>query len=165
VDIVLRALVIYLIVLLLFRLSGKRTLAQVTTMDLVLLLIISEATQQALLGDDYSITTAALAILTLVFLDRMFDLLKFRFTGFSRLAEGTPLVLVEHGTPMQERLRKEHISTDDILAAARKSQGLLRMDQIEYAVLESSGGISIIAAQGEQEREKNRESDRSTASE
>jgi uncharacterized membrane protein YcaP (DUF421 family) len=155
VDIVLRALVIYLIVLLLFRLTGKRTLAQVTTMDLVLLLIISEATQQALLGDDYSITTAALAILTLVFLDRMFDMLKFRFTGFSRLAEGAPLVLVEHGKPMQDQLHKEHISTDDILAAARKKQGLLRMDQIEYAVLESSGGISIIHTQSQQEREKN----------
>jgi uncharacterized membrane protein YcaP (DUF421 family) len=155
VDTVLRALVIYLIVLVLFRITGKRTLAQVTTMDLVLLLIISEATQQALLGDDYSISTAALAILTLVFLDRMADTLKFRFTGFSRLAEGTPLVIVEHGKPMQDRLHKEHISTDDILAAARKKQGLLRMDQIEYAVLESSGGISIIPAQGNQEREKN----------
>jgi uncharacterized membrane protein YcaP (DUF421 family) len=155
VDIVLRALVIYLIILVLFRLTGKRTLAQVTTLDLVLLLIISEATQQALIGDDYSITTAALAILTLVFLDRMADMLKFRFTGFSRVAEGIPLVIVEHGKPMQDRLHKEHISTDDILAAARKKQGLLRMDQIEYAVLESSGGISIIPAQGNQKREKN----------
>lgn len=160
-DIVLRALVIYLIVLVLFRITGKRTLTQVTTMDLVLLLIISEATQQALLGDDYSITTAALAILTLVFLDRVADGLKFRFTAFSRLAEGTPLVLVEHGEPMEERLRKEHISPDDILAAARKKQGLLRMDQIEYAVLESSGGISIIPVQNKQERDKNREASES----
>lgn len=164
-DIILRALVIYLILMVLFRLSGKRTLSQVTTFDLVLLLIISEATQQALLGDDFSITTAALAVLTLVSLDRVADLLKSRSTAFSRLAEGAPLVLVEHGRPLQERLRKEHISTDDILASARKSQGLLRMDQIEYAVLESSGGISIIPVQSESEREKNREASRRIARE
>ncbi|SFB19505.1 Protein of unknown function [Amycolatopsis marina] len=159
-DIILRALVIYLVVLLLFRITGKRTLSQVTTFDLVLLLIISEVTQQALLGDDFSITTAALAILTLVVLDRVADMLKSRSTTFSRLAEGAPLVLVEHGEPLQERLRKEHISTDDILASARKSQGLLRMDQIEYAVLESSGGISIIPVKSESEREKDREASR-----
>lgn len=163
-DIVLRALVIYLIILVLFRITGKRTLAQVTTFDLVLLLIISEATQQALLGDDFSVTTAALAILTLVFLDRMADLLKFRFTAFSRLAEGVPLVLVEHGRPLEDRLRKEHISTEDVLTAARKNQGLLRMDQIEYAVLESSGGISIIPAQSKGEREENHEASRRAGS-
>lgn len=163
-DIVLRALVIYLIILVLFRITGKRTLAQVTTFDLVLLLIISEATQQALLGDDFSVTTAAVAILTLVFLDRMADLLKFRFTAFSRFAEGVPLVLVEHGRPLADRLRKEHISTEDVLTAARKNQGLLRMDQIEYAVLESSGGISIIPAQSEGEREKNQEASRRAGS-
>ena len=67
---------------------GKRTMAQVTTVDLVLLLVISEATQRAMLGDDYSITTSALAIITLMFVDRMADLLKFKSTKFSRLIEG-----------------------------------------------------------------------------
>lgn len=150
-DIVLRSLVVYLIVLVLFRLTGKRTLAQVTTMDLVLVLIISEATQQALLGDDFSITTAALAITTLIFLDRMADIWKFRSTTFSRISEGVPIVLVEHGKPLREHLRKEHISESDILAAARQKQGLLRMEQIAYAVLESSGGISIVPTQDAQQ--------------
>lgn len=147
-DIVVRALAIYLVVVVLFRVTGKRTMAQVTTVDLVLLLIISEATQQALLGDDFSITTAALAIITLVFLDRVADLLKFRSRKISRLIEGAPVVLVEHGKPVQRRLRKEHISVDDVLAVARNQQGLLRLDQIEYAILESSGGISIIPTSG-----------------
>ncbi len=143
-DIVVRALAIYLVIVVLFRVTGKRTMAQVTTVDLVLLLIISEATQQALLGDDFSITTAALAIITLVFLDRVADLLKFKSRKINRLIEGAPVVLVEHGRPVRHRLRKEHISVDDILAVARNQQGLLRLDQIEYAILESSGGISII---------------------
>ncbi|EHR61573.1 DUF421 domain-containing protein [Saccharomonospora cyanea] len=143
-DIVVRALAIYLVIVVLFRVTGKRTMAQVTTVDLVLLLVISEATQQALLGDDFSITTAALAIITLVFLDRVADLLKFKSRKVNRLIEGAPVVLVEHGRPVQHHLRKEHISVDDILAVARNQQGLLRLDQIEYAILESSGGISII---------------------
>ncbi|MER7011904.1 YetF domain-containing protein [Saccharopolyspora sp. NPDC000359] len=153
-DSVLRAAVVYLVVLVLFRITGKRTLAQVTTMDLVLLLIISEATQQALLGDDYSVTNAAVVITTLVLLDRAFDVLKFRYKTVSRLTEGLPLVLVEHGEPLHDRLRKEQISTDDILASARKDQGLLRMEQIDFAVLERSGGISIIPAREPDQRER-----------
>lgn len=145
-DSVLRAVVIYLIVLTLFRITGKRTLSQATTFDLVLLLIISEATQQALLGDDYSLTNAALVITTLVSVDRLADWLKWRFTSVSRVTEGTPMILVEHGRPLEERLRKEHISVEDVLAAARTSQGLLRLEDIDYAVLERSGGISIIPA-------------------
>lgn len=145
-DIVVRALVIYLVIVVLFRITGKRTMAQVTTVDLVLLLIISEATQQALLGDDYSITTAVLAIVTLVVLDRAADLVKFKSKKFSRLVEGSPVVLVERGRPLEHRLRKEHISVEDVLAVARSRQGLLRLDQIDYAILESSGGISIIPA-------------------
>lgn len=145
-DSVLRAVVIYLVVLVLFRITGKRTLSQATTIDLVLLLIISEATQQALLGDDYSITNSALVITTLVFTDRLADRLKFRSKTMSRITEGTPLVLIEHGQVLDERLEREHISIEDILSAARKNQGLLRVEDIEYAVLERSGGISIIPA-------------------
>jgi uncharacterized membrane protein YcaP (DUF421 family) len=69
VDVLLRTSVIYLFLLLVFRSTGKRTLAQVMTFDLVLLLVISEATQQAILGDDYSVITAVLAITTLVAID------------------------------------------------------------------------------------------------
>lgn len=145
-DTVLRALVIYVLIVVLMRLSGKRTMSQLTAVDFVLLLIISEATQQALLGDDFSLTTGALVITTLVFLDRFFDALKFRFKGVSRVIEGTPLVVVEHGKPLSHRLRKEHIDVDDVLAAARANHGLLRMEQIEYAILETSGGISVIPA-------------------
>lgn len=145
-DSVIRAIVIYLVILVLFRLTGKRTLAQLTTIDLVLLLIISEATQQALVGDDYSITTAVLVITTLVLVDRAADWLKFRFKAADRIAEGTPLVLVEHGEPLHDRLRKEHVTIDEVLTVARKSQGLLRLADIDYAVLEKSGGISIIPA-------------------
>lgn len=145
-DTVLRAVVIYLLIVVLLRLSGKRTMSELTTVDLVLLLIVSEATQQALLGDDFSLTTAALVITTLVLLDRCADIVKFRSNLFSRLMDGTPLVLVQHGKPIESRLKKEHIDIDDVLSAARMKQGLLTLEQIDFAILESSGGISIIPA-------------------
>ena len=143
-DAVLRALVIYAFIVVVMRLSGKRTMSQLTAVDFVLLLIISEATQQALLGDDFSLTTSALVITALVFIDRFVDFMKFRFKGVSKVVEGTPLVVVEHGKPLTHRLRKEHIDVDDVLAAARANHGLHRIDQIDYAILETSGGISVI---------------------
>lgn len=143
-DAVLRALVIYLVLLVLFRLSGKRALSDVTTFDFVILLIVGEATQQALLGEDFSITQAALVIGTLLALDRLSDYLSWRSGRFERLTESLPVVLVENGRVLEEVLRRTHLSESDVLTAARMRQGLERMDQVKFAVLETSGGISIV---------------------
>ena len=146
-DSVLRAAAVYLFLLVLFRIAGKRTLSDVTTFDVVLLLIISEATQQALLGEDFSITNAFLIILTLVGIDIALSLWVQRRPWLSKWMEGMPLVIVEHGQPLHERMKRVRVSEDEILTAARERRGLARMDQIEYAVLERSGGISIIPRQ------------------
>ncbi|MGW4589718.1 DUF421 domain-containing protein [Amycolatopsis thermoflava] len=143
---VIAAAAVYLGILVMLRLTGKRTLAQLSTMDLILLLIISEATQQAMLGDDFSITTALLAITTLILLDRTADYLRWRFRPVDVVLEGTPLVLVDHGEPIDRNLAAEHISLDDVLAAAREKQGSHRLEQIRYAILETSGSISVIPA-------------------
>ncbi len=140
----LRTVVIYLFLLVLLRLSGKRALSELSTFDFVLLLIISEATQNALLGDDYSVTTGMVVILTLILLDLGLSALKKRFKKVERISEGGPLVLVDHGKVLEERMQKSMVSRDEILHAARQNQGLERMEQVKYAVLESSGGISII---------------------
>lgn len=143
-DAVLRAVAIYVVLLVIFRLTGKRSMAQVTTFDFIILLIVGEATQQALLGEDFSITQAALVIATLVLLERLFDYASWRLPRFKRVAEGLPVIVVENGRPLKEAMTKEQITTDDVLSAARESQGLERMDQIKWAVLEASGGISIV---------------------
>jgi uncharacterized membrane protein YcaP (DUF421 family) len=143
-DSVLRAAGVYLFLLVLFRIAGKRTLSDVTTFDFVLLLIISEATQQALLGEDFSVTNAYLVVLTLVGIDIAFSLWIQRWPWLSKWVEGLPVVIVEHGQPLRERMKRLRVSEDEILTAARERQGLARMDQIQYAVLERSGGISII---------------------
>lgn len=143
-DAVLRALAIYLVLLVVFRVAGKRSLAQITTFDFVLLLMISEATQQVLLGNDFSLTNAVLVIVTLIGIDIGLSWLQQRFTFLGPWLDDVPLVLVEEGRILQPRMQKTRVSESDILQAAREKQGIERMDQIKYAVLERGGGISII---------------------
>jgi len=145
-ETVLHGVAIYVFLVLVFRLIGKRSLGDVTTFDFVLLLIIGESTQQALLGEDYSLTNAALMIVTLVGLDVGLSLVKQRFPRLERWLEDLPLVLVENGKPLRERLDKVRVGEDDILESARRLQGLERMEQIKYAVLERNGDITIIPA-------------------
>lgn len=143
-EIILRAFTIYLFLLVLFRITGKRTLSQLSTFDFVLLLIISEATQNALIGEDYSVVTGVTVILTLVLIDLGLSFLKRRYGILDKIAEGVPLLIVDRGVMLEDRMKKERISQDDVLQAARAAHGLERMEQIKYAVLEPSGGISII---------------------
>lgn len=143
-DAVLRASAIYLILLLLFRLTGKRALSQVTTFDLVILLIISEATQQALLGEDFSVIQSALVIATLLLLDRSSDYFSFRFNRFRRVTESVPVVLVANGRPRDDVLARVHLDIHDVMTAGREIHGLERLDQIKWAVLETSGNISVV---------------------
>jgi uncharacterized membrane protein YcaP (DUF421 family) len=126
------------------RIAGKRSLAEITTFDLVLLLIIGEATQQALVGQDYSITNAFIVIATLVVLERFFSVVGARFPAIDRVLESVPVVVAADGKIIESRARRENITEEEVLEAARHHHGLERMDQIKYAVLERSGGISII---------------------
>jgi uncharacterized membrane protein YcaP (DUF421 family) len=143
-DTVIHAAGIYLALMILLRMSGRRTLAQATTFDLILLLVISEATQQALLGDDFSLTTALLVIVTLIGLDIAFSFLKIYVPSVNHLLEGQPMIIVEHGRPLRQRMRTARVDEHDVLEAARKLRGLEAMSQIKYAILEVSGGITVI---------------------
>ncbi|SEM17510.1 Protein of unknown function [Bosea lupini] len=143
-ETVLRGFAIYVVLLVIVRLSGRRTLAQMTPFDLVLLLIIAETTQQALLGDDFSITNALVLIVTLFGIDIALSYLKKGYSGLSLLIDGTPTILLSHGQPDERALRRARVSIDDVLKAARIQQGLERQDQIKFAVLEASGEISIV---------------------
>jgi uncharacterized membrane protein YcaP (DUF421 family) len=141
---VLRAAAIYAFLLVLFRLTGRRALSEITTFDFVLLLVIGEATQQALLGDDFSVINAFVVIATLVLIDILLSLFKQRSPQVGRFLDGMPLIVVEYGKPLTQRLRKARLTEEDILEAARQSQGLERMEQIRFAVLEKNGQISVI---------------------
>jgi len=143
-DAVLRGGVIYIFLLVLFRLTGKRTLNAVTPFDLVLLLIISEAAQNAMIGQDYSLTNSFLVILTLVGLDVLLSFVKQRSHKAEKVLDGAPLLIVERGRLLEDRMHKSRVDQEDVMAAARLHQGLERLAQIKYAVLEVNGEISII---------------------
>ena len=146
-DSVVRAVVVYVVLLLIFRICGKRSLAQITTFDFVLLLIVSEAVQPALMGNDSSMTNSLLLVLTLLGIELLLSLTQNKLPLLDKLLDDVPLILVEDGQPIVERLRQARVAESDILASARMNQGLERMDQIKYAVLERSGGISVIPKQ------------------
>ncbi|QGG95743.1 DUF421 domain-containing protein [Actinomarinicola tropica] len=143
-DAVLRSIAIYAFLLVLFRIAGKRTLADITPFDFVLLLIIGEATQQGLLGDDFSVTNSFLVITTLLTIDIVLSLVKAYVPWLAKATEGVPVVLVADGQPIEERMKKARVDEQDILEAARLTQGLSHMSQVRYAVLERTGSISII---------------------
>jgi uncharacterized membrane protein YcaP (DUF421 family) len=143
-DSVLRAVAMYLVLLVVFRIVGKRTLAQITPFDMVLLLIIAESTQQALVGPDYSVANAVLVIVTLVCIEIGLSWWRRYSPRVEKILDDVPVVLVERGRPLTSRMDRECVDTRDILEAARHQQGLERMDQIKYAVLETNGEISII---------------------
>lgn len=142
---VIRAIAIYFFLLFLIRVAGKRTLAEITTFDFVLLLIIGEAAQQGLTGDDFSVTNSALIIATLIILDIGFSLIKRKSGLLEKWVDGTPVVLINDGKVLKDALELTRVDESDILEAARRLRGIERIEQIKYAVLEKDGGITVIA--------------------
>lgn len=143
-DSILRAVGVYVFLLLIFRVAGKRTLSQTTTFDFVLLLIISETTQQAMVDNDHSVTNGILLITTLVGMSVLLSVLKQKFPKLDLALEGAPLILIDQGKLLRDRMEKCRVDESEILSAARMTQGLVAMDQIQYAILERNGDISIV---------------------
>lgn len=145
-DAIVRTAAIYFVVLILFRISGRRSLSEMAPFDFVLLLIIGESTQQALLGQDFSITHAVLVITTLLFIDVALSLLKLRVPAIGTLVDGVPTIIVADGRPLERELRKARLTVSDVLETARRTQGIDDLGRIKFAVLETNGGISIVPA-------------------
>ena len=143
-EVILRALVMYVLLWAIFRVSGKRTLKDMTTFDFILLLIVSECTQEGLIGKDASVTGALLAVATLVGIDILLSVLKRRHEAVEKVLDNVPVILIEKGRMHADRMKKERVDEADILAAAREARGIGRLDRIDYAILETNGMISVI---------------------
>lgn len=141
---VLRAAFMYFFLLFILRISGKRTLAEITLFDFVLVLIIGDASQQAITANDYSVINGIIVVSTLILIDKLFSLLKIKFPKLERIMDGQPLVIVVDGKPQAKLMRAMEIEEEDILESARKWRGIARMDEIKYAILEKDGGITIV---------------------
>lgn len=141
---VIRGVTIYIFLWLIFRISGKRTLAETSPFELVLLLIISEVTNQAMVDSDHSITNAILLIITLTGMSVLLSILKHYSPRANRLLEGMPLPLVKNGKPLKENMDKARVDEQEILMSARYTQGIEQMEDIKEATVENDGKISVV---------------------
>jgi uncharacterized membrane protein YcaP (DUF421 family) len=150
-GVILRVVTIYGFLLVVFRVAGKRTVAEMTSFDLIVLLVIGDATQQGLIGDDFSVSTAVVAVSCLILIDVALGQVKNRCPSVDRVVDGAPLILIFKGEMLRERMEREGVDLDDVLEAAREQYGIKDLDEIEYAVLERHGGISVIPSRREQQ--------------
>jgi len=153
--IVLRSAVVYLVLLLSLRLAGKRELGQMATFDLVLLLVISNAVQNAMVGADTSLNGGLLAALTLLGINWVLDRLGMRSPRLRRGLIGTPTLLVQNGVLLQEHLRQEGVLEGEVLQALRE-HGVDDLSTVKLAVLEVDGTISVIPADAKSSRTRRR---------
>jgi uncharacterized membrane protein YcaP (DUF421 family) len=142
-QIVLRALAVYAAVFVGFRLLGKRELGQMTVFDLVLILLISNAVQNAMVGPDSSLQGGLVAAAVLLAVNRLAAESRLRSPLLDRLFEGRSAVLVEHGQLVTGQLRKQRVAEEDLELAMRE-HGIESLDQVQLAVLETDGTISIV---------------------
>ena len=142
-EVALRTSVVYLALYLGLRLAGKRELGQMTVFDFVLLLLIANAVQNAMVGADTSLVGGLVAAVVLLLLNRMVAWLRLRSPRLRDLLEGSPTVLIAHGEIMQANLRQEGLD-EAALKTALREHGIDNLAAVELAVLEVDGSISVV---------------------
>lgn len=143
-DSVIRACIVYFVLWIIVRVSGRRTLGEMTAFDFILFLIIGGSTQRAITGEDYSLTNALILVATFVLIEIVLSLVEVKSPLFNRILNAAPMLIVENGRPMTGRMRRARVTEQNILESARRSQGIERMDQIKFAILEATGEITIV---------------------
>ena len=142
-DIVLRTAGVYVVILIGLRLAGKREIGQMTVFDLVLLLLLANAVQNAMVGPDTSLTGGLLAAVVLLLLNALVARLRLRWPVLRRIVEGSPTLLVLHGEVIADHLRREGLDQDTLEAALRE-HGVADLSDVEMAVLEIDGSIRVV---------------------
>ena len=142
-NIVLRAAFGYLFLLFAMRLIGRRTASMMAPFDLVVLFMIGGTVITAILGDDRSMTATASAIFAIGLMHVLVSELKRRSPTFGRLVDGTPVIVYEKGEWHADRMRTLRLLEQDVMTAVRQ-RGLMRLEQVRYAVVERDGKISVI---------------------
>jgi len=146
-DLVLRAIIVYLVVFLFTRVLGRRELSSLQPFDFILLVVIGDLIQQGVTQNDMSVTGVVIVVTTLALAQVGISYLSFRFKRMRPLLEGEPIVLVENGRIIEENLCREWLTHDDLAKQARRSE-IESLDQVKWAVLETNGDGSFIKAQG-----------------
>lgn len=141
---VLRPVLVYVFLIVGLRLAGKRELAQLNPFDLVVLLTLSNTVQNAIIGEDNSVTGGIIGAATLLLINYVVVRFLYGHETLDRLVEGAPAVLIENGVIQNEVLRQELITMTELVAAAHK-QGLMNLDEVDRAVMDPGGSIAFFA--------------------
>jgi uncharacterized membrane protein YcaP (DUF421 family) len=142
-DIVLRTILVFSVLLILTRVIGRRELSSLQPFDLILLIILGDAVQQGLTQDDYSLTGAFLVIFTFAVLQVFVSWIGYRFPRVRPVLEGEPIIVVDDGKVIERNLRRERLTESEIAEEAR-CNGIAHLSQVKWAVLETNGKISFI---------------------
>ena len=146
-DIVLRAIIVFVFLMVLVRVIGRRELSSLQPFDLILLIVLGDAVQQGLTQDDYSLTGALLAVGTIALCQVLVSYVSYRFPRTRKVIEGIPIIVIQDGKPIDDNLKRERLDLDDVAEAARQ-QGIAQLTDVQWAVLETTGKISFIKKGG-----------------
>ena len=148
-DTVARAAVVFAFLYLFTRALGKRELAEMSAFELIVLVTLGDLVQQGVTQEDYSVTGAVLAVSTFGFLSLALSYVSFRWPSTSSVLEGAPVLVVREGRMIDEPMKLERVTEDEVLEAAR-GQGISDLAEVAYGVLEADGKFSFVKADKEQ---------------
>jgi len=146
-DLAIRSIVLYAFVFILTRVVGRRELSSLQPFDLILLIVLGASIQQGLTQDDYSVVGALIVVGTIAVLQVATSYVSFRLPFLRPVLDGQPIVVVEDGKPIKRNLHRERLSIEDLMEEARQQQ-IGSLDEVQWAVLETSGSISFIEKSG-----------------
>ncbi|HET9023398.1 MAG TPA: YetF domain-containing protein [Burkholderiaceae bacterium] len=147
VELIVRGTATYWFIFLLFRVVLRRSVGAIGIADVLLLVLIADAAQNAMAGDYKSITDGAILVSTILGWNVLFDWVSFRFPRIGKLVEPSPLPLVEHGRMNRRNMREELVSEDELMAKLRE-QGIERLEEVKRAMMESDGVVTVIRYDG-----------------
>lgn len=147
-EIVVRAVVVFVFLWCITRITGRSSLGELSSFQLILYTAMGDLVQQAVTQQDYSLTSAVLTIGCFTLLTLTLTWLNVRFPRLRPFVHGKPVLVVQDGTPHLDVLRKERMSLDDLMATARQ-QGIRRLSEVDVAVLETDGRVSFFRAGGD----------------
>jgi uncharacterized membrane protein YcaP (DUF421 family) len=142
-DITLRSVFLFAFIFLITRVIGRRELSSLEPFDLILLIVLGDLIQQGITQDDYSVTGATIALGTFAALQVLLSYASFRLPWLRPVLDGNPIVIVQDGKPIDDNMKRERVTLEEVMEEARQQQ-IGSLDQIQWAVLETSGNISFI---------------------
>jgi len=142
-DIALRAIFLYVFIVFVMRVVGRRELSSLGPVDLVMLVVIGDAVQQGLTQDDYSLTGAVIAVCAIAMMQVLSSYLSFRFARARKVLEGQPMLVIENGKLIDENLKRERMTAEEVAEEMRLQQ-IATFDEVQWAIVENNGSISFI---------------------